>query len=87
MSSGGTGCTLFDAHIKLIFSRQYYFITSIVVPYKTRTISYMHIFSIFGRLYHFNSETDMHIFLIFSRKYQINWHIHVYAFAPGRVLF
>ena len=52
---------------------------------KTRTISYMHIFSIFGRLYHINSETDMHIFSIFSRKYHINRHIFVYAFAPGRV--
>jgi len=31
----------------------------------------VHIFSIFGRLYHINSETDMHIFSIFSRKYHI----------------
>ena len=32
----------------------------------------MHIFSIFGRLYHINSDTDMHIFSIFGRMYHIN---------------
>jgi hypothetical protein len=47
----------------------------------------MHIFSIFGRLYHINSETDMHIFSIFGRMYHINSQIFVYAFAPSRVLF
>ena len=52
---------------------------------KTRTISYMHIFSIFGRLYHINSETDMHIFSCLGRLYHINSQIFVYAFAPGRV--
>jgi hypothetical protein len=29
-------------------------------------------FSIFGSLYHINSETDMHILLIFDRMYHIN---------------
>ena len=47
--------------------------------------SYMHIFSIFGRLYHINSQTDMHIFYVFGHKYHINRHIFAYAFAPGRV--
>jgi hypothetical protein len=61
-------------------------ITTIVFPYKTRTISYMHIFSIFGRLYHINRKLDMHIFSIFSRKYHINSHVFVFAFAPSRVL-
>ena len=45
----------------------------------------MHIFSIFGRLYHINSEIDMHIFSVFSRKYHINRYIFAYAFARGRV--
>ena len=68
---------------------------------KTRTTSYMHIFSIlsrlyhinseidmhiFGRLYHINSETDMHIFSCLGRLYHINSQIFVYAFAPSRVL-
>jgi hypothetical protein len=52
---------------------------------KTRTISYMHIFSIFGRLYHINCETNMHIFSCLGRLYHINSQIYVYAFAPGRV--
>jgi len=46
----------------------------------------VHIFSVFCRLYHINSETDMHIFSIFSRVYHINSQIFVYAFAPSRVL-
>ena len=41
---------------------------------KTRTISYMHIFSIFGRLYRINSEINMHIFSIFGCLYHINSH-------------
>jgi uncharacterized membrane protein len=62
-------------------------ITSNVFPYKTRTISYMHIFSIFGRLYHINCKTDMHIFSIFGRMYLINSQFFVYAFASSRVHF
>ena len=45
----------------------------------------MHIFSIFGRLYHISCETDMHIFSCLGRLYHINSQIFVYAFAPGRV--
>jgi len=45
----------------------------------------MHIFSIFGRLYHINRKLDMHIFLIFSRMYHINSQFFINAFAPGRV--
>ena len=47
----------------------------------------MHIFSIFGRMYHINSETDMHIFSCLRCLYNINSQIYVYAFAPSRVLF
>jgi len=47
----------------------------------------MHIFSIFGRLYHINSEINMHIFSCLGRLYHINSQIFVYAFAPSRVLF
>jgi hypothetical protein len=39
----------------------------------------MHIFSIFGRLYNIDCETDMHIFDF----YHINSQFIVYAFAPG----
>ena len=85
-SSGGTGCiysTLFDAHIIVCSAVS---ITSIVFPYKIRTISYMHIFSIVGRLYHINRKLYMHINSIFSRMYHINSQFFVYAFAPSRVL-
>ena len=82
MSSGRIHSTLFDAHIRLIFSRCCYHNN-----YKTRTISDMHIFSIFDRLYHINSETDMHIFLCLGRLYHINSQNLFYAFARSRVLF
>jgi len=56
-------------------------IISIVSPYKTRTISYMHIFSIFGRLYHINSEINVHIFSIFGRLYHINSETDMHIFS------
>ena len=79
-SSGGTGC-IYSKHfyVQPSVSHQLSFHT------KTRTISYMHIFLIFGRLYHIYSETDMHIFSCFGRLNHINSQIFVYAFAPGRV--
>jgi len=46
----------------------------------------VHIFSIFGRLYHINRKLDMHIFSILSRMYHINSHVFVFAFAHSRVL-
>jgi len=74
MSPGGTGCinsTLFDAHIQWHWFSAVS-VTSIVSPYKNTYNSYMHIFSIFGSLYHINSEIDMHILSIFGRLYHIN---------------
>jgi len=51
----------------------------------------VHIFLIFSRKYHINSQFFVNsmciYFLIFSRKYHINSQIFVYAFAPSRVLF
>ena len=41
----------------------------------------MHIFLIFGRLYHINSETDMHIFSIFGRLYHINSETDMHIFS------
>ena len=41
----------------------------------------MHIFSIFGRLYHINSEINMHIFSIFGRLYHINSETDMHIFS------
>jgi len=44
----------------------------------------VHIFSIFGRLYHIHSEIDMHIFSIFGHLYHINSKIDMNIFSIFR---
>ena len=41
----------------------------------------VHIFSIFGRLYHINSEINMHIFSIFRRLYHTNSETDMHIFS------
>ncbi len=87
MSPGGTGCiysTLFDVHIRLIFSRQYHinYTEGVFMSSGWAWCQFnVHIFSIFGRLYHINSETDMHIFSIFGRLYHINSETDMHIFS------
>ena len=51
-----------DAHIIFMFSRQYHInCLSIQNTCNYMCSKFMHIFLIFGRLYHIKSETDMHI--------------------------